>query len=658
MCGLSGHWPGGAALAPALAQDIGERMAQALRHRGPDGGGSWVGPQGLCLAHRRLAIIDLSEGGAQPMHCHSGRYTIVFNGEIYNYRALRAQIDAACGPLAWRSRSDTEVLLQAISCWGLEAALARLDGMFAFALWDAQTATLHLARDRFGEKPLYYGYAGDAFVFGSELKALFAHPQWSGRLDTDAVVDFLRLSYVPAPLSIFANVRKLMPGCSLAITRADVAARAWPASRPYWSARQVALAAMADPAAGSERELVDGTESRLRAAVRSRLVADVPLGAFLAGGIDSSLVAAMMMAESTGPVRTFSIGVHDLRYDEARHAAEIARHLGTEHTELYVSPGATLDIVAQLPALYDEPFGDSSQIPTFMVAQMSRRHVSVALSGDGGDELFGGYNRHSWVPRIWQWTRHLPPPLRHLCAQVLEARSPGQFDAAFAVLRRVLPSRLHARTVGDKLHKLAGVLGAATPQQMYAGLVSSGAAGAALMLRPASGSADAQLFRPQEQMALAQWMMLCDTENFMPDDVLTKVDRASMGVGLEVRVPFLDAALYEWAWRLPVSMKIRHGQGKWVLREVLRRHLPPALIDRPKSGFGIPLDALLRGPLSDWMDASLARATLDRHGVLDPDAVDTLRARHRSGKSNNAYLLWNVLALTNWIEAQRAHIHL
>jgi len=632
-------------------------MADAVQHRGPDDAGVWVSPDGLCLAQRRLAIIDTSAGGHQPMHSHNTRYSIVFNGEIYNYQQLHQALDTP-NSLAWRSHSDTEVLLEAISRWGVAATLAKLNGMFAIALWDAEERALYLARDRFGEKPLYYGYAGGSLVFGSELKALYAHPDWRGELDTDAINDFLRLCYVPAPRSIFRNVRKLMPGCWLKLTLADVASRAWPEPSAYWSASAVALAGVANPAQGSETELIDETERQLRAAVGLRMVADVPLGAFLSGGIDSSLVVAMMRQQSARPIQTFSIGFKDSRYDEAPSAAAIAHHLGTEHTELYVNDKEALDVVPLLPAMYDEPFADSSQIPTYLVSKMARRHVTVALSGDGGDELFGGYNRHTWAPRVWNMTRRYPQAIREKVAAMLMSRTSAQLDALFTGVQRLLPKRLHVRIPGDKLHKLAGILGAADPQTLYAQLVSATREPDSYLQSAAKGTPNNALFPSQAALSMAQWIILCDTQNYMPDDILTKVDRASMAVSLEARVPFLDADLYAWAWRLPMAMKIREGQGKWALKQVLYRHVPQAMVDRPKAGFGIPMDQLLRGPLREWVHQTLAAPVLEKHGVLRSGQVQALVAEHMKGHSNHAYLLWNMLILTSWIETFKDMINL
>lgn len=649
MCGLTGYWPAINKLSDDASLQIAEAMATAIGHRGPDDMGSWISPHGLCLAHRRLSIIDLSAAGHQPMQSDDERYTLIYNGEIYNYLSLRDELELG-HPVNWRSHSDTEVLLQAFSTWGVSATLSKLNGMFAIALWDAEERALYLARDRFGEKPLYYGYAGDSLVFGSELKALYAHPDWYGELDNDAISDFLRLCYIPAPLSIFRNVRKLMPGCWLKLTQHDVMTHAWPQPISYWSASEVALAGIADPARGSETELIDETERQLHAAIGLRMVADVPLGAFLSGGIDSSLVVAMMQSQSTRPVQTFSIGFNDSRYNEAPSAAAIARHLGTEHTELYVSDKEALDVVPLLPKMYDEPFADSSQIPTYLVSKMARRHVTVALSGDGGDELFGGYNRHTWAPRVWDLTHRYPQPLREKVAGLLLSRTSAQLDAVFAGAQRFLPQRWHIRIPGDKLHKLAGIMGAADPQTLYADLVSATRRPGDYMQHAAAGTPNSTLFPSQPAMSMAQWIMLCDTKNYMPDDILTKVDRASMAVSLESRVPFLDADLYAWAWRLPMSMKIRNGSGKWALKQVLYRHVPQALVDRPKFGFGIPMDNLLRGPLRDWVDETLSPARVKSQGVLKPAAVDALVSEHMRGHANNSFLLWNLLVLTTWID--------
>jgi asparagine synthase (glutamine-hydrolysing) len=656
MCGLTGHWQFSSALAPASAEEIGAAMARAIAHRGPDDSGIWVAPGGPCLAHRRLSIIDLSPGGHQPMASRDQRLTLAFNGEIYNFSSLRREVESAAGPIDWRGRSDTEVLLEAIGVWGLEATLPRLNGMFAIALWDAEGKSLTLARDRFGEKPLYYGYTQGSFIFGSELKALYAHPEWRGNLDFDAVADFLRLSYVPAPRSIFENVRKLMPGSFVTLRWPDIAQKTWPQSIPFWRADSTAVSA--PDMQGPDEDLIAMTEDKLRSAVGLRMVADVPLGAFLSGGIDSSVVAAMMQSTSAIPVRTFSIGFDDIRYDEAGDAAQVAKHLGTDHTELYVSDAEVLDVIARLPCLYDEPFADSSQIPTVLVSQMAKSHVTVALTGDGGDELFGGYNRHTWVPRIWQIAGRLPRGVRSGIRDFLLRRTSAELDAGFGRVRRMLPAGMHARMPGDKLHKLAGVLEAARPNDIYTSLVSTIRQPQRYMAVAATGTDDAALFPDYPALSIEEWMMLSDTRNYMPDDVLAKVDRASMSASLETRIPFLDPDLYEWAWKLPMRMKIREGRGKWILRQILYRYVPQPLVDRPKTGFGIPLDAMLRGPLKSWAHDVLAPATLAAQNILDTAAVQGDLRQHMAGEANNAYRLWNLLVLTNWIITYRNRIHL
>lgn len=631
-------------------------MADAIAHRGPDDSGIWIGGQGLCLAHRRLAVIDLSPGGRQPMMSRDGRHVIVFNGEIYNFAALRREVEEYAGGISWRGHSDTEVLLEAIAAWGVPGTLPKLNGMFAFALWDEQERALYLARDRFGEKPLYYGYAGNTLLFGSELKALYRHPAWEGVIDADAIADFLRLSYIPAPRSIFRDMRKLMPANWIRFETGDIAALRWPAGRQYWSARATALAATTQTASGSEQYLIDETERRLRDAVGLRMAADVPLGAFLSGGIDSSLVVAMMQKQAPRPVKTFSIGVHDSRYNEASDAAAVARHLGTEHTELYVSERDALDVIPRLPMMYDEPFADASQIPTFLVSQMARSHVTVALSGDGGDEFFGGYNRHAWVPRLWGLASVVPQSARAKAAALLLRHSPRELDDNFARAARFLPAGLRVRTPGDKLHKLAGVLAVSKPAEIYAELLAPHSRSDRLLKLPALGTGSDTLFPAEPELALTQWMMLCDTLNYLPDDILTKVDRAGMAVSLETRIPYLDPDLYEWAWRLPASMKVRSGTGKWVLRQVLYRHVPREIVDRPKAGFGIPLDALLRDGLKEWAYALLTPARLHAHGLLHPDAVHTLLEEHMSGRSSHTVALWNVLMLNAWLEQYHQHI--
>jgi len=653
VCGIAGFLDLARATDAATLAARAARMADALAHRGPDDAGVWVdAAAGVALGHRRLAIIDLSPEGHQPMLSADGRYVVVFNGEIYNYRALRQEL-AARGH-RFRGHSDTEVLLAAVSQWGLEGALARFNGMFAFALWDRQARRLTLARDRLGEKPLYYGWMGRTFLFGSELKALRAHPAFQGTIDRGALALYLRHGYVPAPYSIYRGIHKLPPATWL--TLAPAQAGHLPAPVPYWSARAAAEQGLADPFPGSPAEAAALLEALLRDAVRLRLEADVPLGAFLSGGIDSSTVVALMQAQSAQPVRTFTIGFHAAAYNEAEEAKAVARHLGTAHTELYVTPAETLAVIPRLPTLYDEPFADSSQVPTFLVAQLARRHVTVCLSGDGGDELFGGYPRYFLGRTLWRGVGWLPRPLRRAAARGLTALRPEAWDRVLGGLDPLLPRRLRARQPGDKLHKLAEVLAADSPDALYHGIVSHWKAPAALV--PGAAEPPTPLTTPDQQPALPDFtlrMMYLDTITYLPDDILVKVDRATMGVSLEARVPLLDHRVVELAWRLPLALKVRDGQGKWLLRQVLYKYVPRPLVERPKMGFGVPIDAWLRGPLREWAEALLDERRLRAEGFFDPRPIRQRWAEHLAGVRHWHHHLWDVLMFQAWLEQQAAH---
>jgi asparagine synthase (glutamine-hydrolysing) len=651
MCGICGFLFTPSALTEAQAGSISVAMAAALTHRGPDDSGAWVdGAAGVALSHRRLSILDLSPHGRQPMQSTCGRYTIVFNGEIYNHRALRQQLSSATQP-PWRGHSDTEVMLAAIQAWGLQGALRRFSGMFAFALWDRQEGVLSLARDRLGEKPLYYGWQGGYCLFGSELKALRAHPAFTADIDRDALAMMMRFAYVPMPHSIFQGIHKLPPGCTVSLSPGQPM-EAQP--QPYWSLAQAADNGRAQPFAGSEAEAADTLEALLSAAVAEQMVADVPLGAFLSGGIDSSLVVALMRQHATQPVKTFTIGFWEADFNEAQHAKAVAQHLGTEHNELYVPPQQALQVIPQLPALYDEPFADSSQIPTFLVAQLAREQVTVSLSGDGGDELFGGYNRYFWAARLWRQIGWMPAPLRAALARALTLVQPSAWDRLFRALAPLLPTAARHASPGDKLHKLAQIIAAQRPEEIYRGLVSFWKDPSNLVL----GSREplSLLDRPQDwprEPAFEQRMMYLDQCTYLPDDILVKVDRAAMGVSLETRVPMLDHRLVEFAWSLPLAMKIRHGQGKHLLRQVLYRHVPKALIERPKMGFGIPLAQWLRGPLRDWTETLLNENRLRQEGYLHPGLVTRYWREHLSGRRNWSYYLWNILIFQAWLECYR-----
>lgn len=642
MCGIAGFISTAGRCDPDALHAVAERQADSMRHRGPDSGDVYVDSEaGVALAHRRLAIVDLSAAGHQPMSSGCGRYAIAYNGEIYNAGELRDALTPA--GRRFRGHSDTEALLEACVEWGVEVSVRRSIGMFAFALWDRETRTLTLARDRLGIKPLYYAHTPGLFLFGSELKALRAHPGFDRTVDRDSVASYLRYLYVPAPNTVYKAVRKLEPGSILTI-RADGGEVEAP--KRFWSLRDVAATGLERPAIGNDAELTDGLDALLLDAVGRRMVADVPLGVFLSGGIDSSVVAALMQEQSADPVRSFSIGFEQGAYDEAVHAAQVARHLGTDHTELYVTAQQARDVIPALPAMFDEPFSDSSQIPTYLVAAMTRQHVTVALSGDGGDELFAGYTRYVHAQRIAGGLRRVPTAARRLLSRALQAMPLRAWDALFSVV----PEARRPMYAGDKVHKFARALGY-DENGFFRRLVS-------MWDEPDSVSLGGHerataLDDPDIVKAFPDFldrMQYLDSVTYLPDDILTKVDRTSMAVSLEVRVPLLDHRVVEYAWHLPQDVKIRDGRSKWILRQVLYRRVPPALIDRPKMGFAIPLDAWLRGALRSWAEDLLSPAALQRHGLVRCEPVRQAWAEHLSGKRNWSAPLWNVLMLQSWCE--------
>lgn len=642
MCGLAGY------LGSAGDQEsirILERMGDALLHRGPDDGGVWLDVDaGIGLSHRRLSILDLSPAGHQPMVSASGRYVIAFNGEIYNHLDLRRQL----GDRAWRGHSDTETLLAGFEIWSVEQTLQRAVGMFAIALWDRDTRTLTLARDRLGEKPLYYGTQAGVFLFGSELKTLKQHPAFEGEVDREALALYLRYCYVPVPRSIYRGIHKLAPGTLL---RMQVSGRHLTEPVPFWSLKDVAEHGQRKLFQGSDAEAVTELEAKLLDAVRLQQIADVPLGAFLSGGIDSSTIVALMQAQSTRPVRTFTIGFQEAGYNEAEHAKAVAHHLGTDHTDLYVTPAQARAVIPRLATLYDEPFADSSQIPTYLVSQMARQHVTVSLSGDAGDELFGGYNRYAWGPRILQ----CPRPVRKLLAAGLIALSPSAWNRLCRALAPVLPKSMQFAFPGDKAQKLASIWGAESQAAIYRGLVSTWPAPAEVVLGsedPATLLDDPFCWAGVSEFE--QRMMYLDATSYLPDDILVKLDRAAMGVSLETRLPFLDHRVVEFAWRLPLSMKIRQGQGKWILRQVLYRYVPKELIERPKMGFGVPIDSWLRGPLRDWAEELLSESRLRQEGYFNPAPIRQKWTEHLSGQRNWQYHLWCLLMFQAWLNNERS----
>jgi asparagine synthase (glutamine-hydrolysing) len=643
MCGIAGF-----IASPAPSAELSSRavaMADALRHRGPDDSGIWTDPAaGIALGFRRLSILDLSEAGHQPMASVSGRYVMIFNGEVYNHEELRREVTSEIS-MEFRGHSDTEVMLAAIERWGLESAVRRFNGMFALALWDRRERRLHLVRDRVGVKPLYYGTSGGTFLFSSELSALRRHPAFDAEIDHDALSLLMQYSYIPAPFSIYRKFRKLPAGTILTIGPG----RYESVPEPYWSAKEVYEKGEQEPFSGSEQEAVDQLEHLVRDSVRLRMVADVPLGVFLSGGVDSSTVTALMQAQSARAIKTFSIGFEEDEYNEAVHAAAVARHLGTDHTEMYVTAQQALATIPELPRIYDEPFADSSQIPTYLVSALARRRVTVSLSGDGGDELFGGYNRYFLGRRVWRAVSPFPNVVRRFAATLLGAISAERWNQ----FRRKLPTStaLPADAFGDKIHKLARVLRAGDPDLMYFETVSQWSPS---VVRGSGDAVAAGLpaARPQISDPI-QRMMYFDLISYLPDDILVKTDRASMAVSLEAREPLLDYRLVEFAASLPMRLKLRGSQGKWILRQLLYRYVPESLIERPKMGFGVPLDHWLRGPLREWAEDLLSEDRLPQEGFFDPAAVRHKWIEHLSGRRDWQHYLWDVLMFNAWFDAQR-----
>jgi len=645
MCGLTGFYqPHG--FNKMDGHETVATMADQIIHRGPDDSGTWLDQSaGIALAHRRLSILDLSTAGHQPMVSKSARFILAFNGEIYNHLDIRKEIESSGNPLVWKGHSDTETLLAGVEVWGIEETIKKSIGMFAIALWDRKTRTLILARDRIGEKPLYYGWQGQGndrvFLFGSELKALKAHPAFKADVDRDALCLFLRYNYIPAPYSIYQGIAKLEPGCLLSISLAQ----SEPKVCKYWNAASVSIAGATKPFEGSADSAVDALETLTKDAVRQQMMADVPLGAFLSGGIDSSTVVALMQAQSSRPIKTFTIGCSEKGYNEAVHAKEVARYIGTEHTELYITPQQAMDVIPQLPSLYCEPFSDGSQIPTFLVSQLAKQHVTVSLSGDGGDELFCGYNRYKHTAALWRKLSCIPIPLRNLLAKGVTKIPPHTWDRYAGVLPW--------SHVGDKLHKGAGVMSSSSVEDLYTAMVSHWADPSALV----KGGVEPLSLPMSIQSALfglgdVQRMMAMDILTYLPDDILVKVDRAAMGVSLESRVPFLDHRLVEFAASLPMEYKLRDGQTKWVLRQLLYRYVPRKLIERPKMGFGFPLDAWLRGPLRDWAEGLLSEQRLNNDGFFHPDAIRKKWIEHLSKKRNWSNQLWSILMFQAWLEQE------
>ncbi|RTY38368.1 asparagine synthase (glutamine-hydrolyzing) [Chlorobium phaeovibrioides] len=648
MCGIAGFFdPAGFNADEAAA--TANRMANAIRHRGPDDSGVWVDAEaGIALAHRRLSVLDLSPSGHQPMHSRSGRYAITYNGEIYNHHDLKKELErASSSAMQWAGHSDTEVLLACVERWGIEDTLKRLTGMFAFALWDRASRTLTLARDRMGEKPLYYGLQNGIVLFGSELKALKPHPAFQGVIDSGAVAMQLRYSSIPAPHSIYRRVWKLMPGTRLSLHGVGTGATELPEPIPYWSLRAVIAEAAGNSFIVDEVEAALQLEGLLTDAVGRQMESDVPLGAFLSGGIDSSTIVALMQAQARGPVKTFTVGFQEQAFNEAHHAKDVARHLGTDHTELLVTAQDALAIIPELPELYDEPFSDSSQIPTALIARLTRHHVTVALSGDGADELFGGYNRYLAASSILSKTARIPLSIRRRVADKVNALP----DTALDFLGRPLGMAETAL----KMRKFANVLAARDADEYYQRLITT--------IRNPYHLLKARGDTPANQnpcLAISDFlhdpelrMMACDALTYLPNDILVKLDRASMGASLETRAPFLDHRVVEFALHLPLYMKIRRGRGKLLLRKVLGRYVPDELIERPKTGFAVPIGNWLSGPLKEWAEHLLRAGRLRNEGFFDAEAVRALWQEHVSGRRSHPHQLWAIVMFQAWLEREQ-----
>lgn len=638
MCGIVGFWDIKQRSNTEKLQHTVTLMRDSILHRGPDSAGNWVDAvSGVAFGHRRLAIIDLTEHGHQPMRSAHGRYIITYNGEIYNHLEIRQQLEADDLAPSWHGHSDTEVILAAFEAWGVETALHKFVGMFAIALWDVQKKLLYLIRDRMGEKPLYYGWVDSYLLFGSELKALKAHFAWQQKVDPKAVNLLLQYNCIPAPYTIYEGIHKLEPGHMLVINQAGELYE-----HAYWQLKEVINTTNTQDYS-NPMHAVDALETKLSEAIRLQMLADVPVGAFLSGGLDSSTVVALMQAQSLQPVKTFTIGFAEESHNEAKHAKAIADHLKTQHTELYLSPEETRAVIPDLANFYDEPFADSSQIPTYVIAKLTRQHVTVSLSGDGGDELFGGYNRYTWVPNIWRKISYLPRPLRILIRKMLQALTPAQWDKIFNSFGIIIPKLAKQYNYGDKLHKLARLLDSVSPYEIYYKLLAHWDA-------TQIDKRITKLIKDLNSPSLQSSMMYIDSKQYLPDDILVKVDRAAMAVNLETRIPFLDHRVVEFAWSLPLDLKIRGGQSKWIVAQLLNKYVPKDLYDRPKMGFGIPIDKWLRGPLKEWAQDLLTDSMLEKHDFLNVSSIQQKWREHLSGRRNWQYHLWDVLIFQSWYE--------
>jgi len=648
MCGITGFYSNSL----STYNNVIEKMNSAISHRGPDTVGIWKDKNsGMVLGHQRLSIIDLSEAGNQPMKSSSGRYILSYNGEVYNHLEIRKELIENNANIRWQSNSDTETLVEAIEFWGIENALKKIDGMFAFGLWDLKMRCLVLVRDRIGEKPLYYGWqrktTDKVFLFGSELKALKAHPEFNGEINRGAIALQLRHNYIPAPYSIYRDIYKLLPGHFLVLTESDLKEGLLTEPKCYWSSTETAINGNNNQLKYSKSDIQKELEKRLVSSVRKQMISDVPLGAFLSGGIDSSTIVSIMQSQSNQSIKTFTIGFNENQYNEAKSAKKIAKHLNTDHTELYVSSKKAIDVIPKLSNIYDEPFSDSSQIPTFLVSQLTKQSVKVALSGDGGDELFCGYNRYVISKKYWTALQLIPKLLRKSASIALQFLSIEDWNK----ISKILPNLSKYSNFGDKVHKGANVLTANNLFDLYYMLSSHWQNPTEVVIN----SNEPETFLTKNKPELfgldsQQQMMALDFITYLPNDILVKIDRAAMASSLETRVPFLDHKLIEFVWKIPHSLKYRNGQGKWILKEILNQYVPRNLTDKPKMGFGVPIGAWLREPLRDWAENLLNQKKLQEEGYFNSELVRKKWLEHLSGRRNWQYDLWNVLMFQSWID--------
>ena len=645
MCGLTGFYHGSIFSSADTVQEHLKKMTDAIRHRGPDSEGFWHDlDDGIAFGHRRLSILDLSDAGHQPMLSDDDRYIIVFNGEIYNHLEIREEIERDFSDINWNGHSDTETLLKAIQLFGWEEALEKLIGMFAIALWDSEDKQLYLARDRFGEKPLYYGWQNDSFLFGSELKAITQHSAFEKQIEKGAVPILMKHGYIATPYSIWKGIYKLPAAHYLKIDKNNLN----PKSVCYWSFNGIVEQSQKDELSITDDKAIEDLEELLTTSIKRQMLADVPLGALLSGGIDSSLVVALMQKVSNQPVKTFSIGFDDPKFDESKHAEAVAKHLGTDHTTLIMTPDDMLELVPEIAKIYDEPFADSSQLPTTIVSRLAKQHVTVALSGDAGDEIFGGYNRYFFATKVWSVYRAFPAPLRKYMLKSVFLLKPVQWDKIFGGLFR----KKGIVFFGDKLYKLAQRLeGVNSFDDLYLSLVTEKHHLHKILNKDLDDDLIYLLNDKKSWPNTAskvERMMAVDTLTYLTDDILTKVDRAAMSTSLELRAPFLSHPIAEYAWKLPLSKKIRDGKGKWILREILYKYVPQELIDRPKQGFGIPIDDWLRGPLKEWAEDLLLNPELLTHNIFNDNELQSYWQDHVDGRRQLGSSLWSILMFQAW----------